>query len=337
MAADNCENNEVFKAVRVEKFGDPSVLELKDIKEWALEKDEVLVKLHAVGVNPVDTYIRSGAYSRLPRLPYTPGGDGAGVVEKVGEGVEKVKVGDRVWLSGSVAGTYAQKTKAKESNCHILPEIVSYAQGAAINVPYATAYRALFVRGKGKEKKEGEKLKVLIHGGSGGVGIAAIQLSVDAGFEVFATAGSEEGIELMKKQGAHHTYNHRENNYNKQIQTDSKDGVDMIVEMLANVNLDTDINLLRRGGVVLVVGNRGTVEINPRGLMGREADIRGVALSLSSPEERKEIDDAIQDGLQRGALKPVIGEERKLADVSQAHVDILTTRRLGKMVLVPWE
>ena len=135
--------------------------------------------------------------------------------------------------------------------------------------------------------------------------------------------------------------------------------------MLANVNLDTDINLLRRNGVILVVGNRGTIEINPRGLMGREAEIRsgkfsfcfvlfcfcfcfgflflflillprGVALTLSNDEERKEIDNAIQDGLRRGALKPVVGEERKLEDVPQAHVDILTTRRLGKMVLVPW-
>ena len=141
----------------------------------------------------------------------------------------------------------------------------------------------------------------------------------------------------MKKQGAHFVYDHKSDpNYAKTILSDSESGVDMVVEMLANVNLDTDISLLRKGGAIMVVGNRGTIEINPRGLMGKESDVRGVALGLASEEEKKETFSALAEGILRGGLVPVVGEEREgLESVVQCHKDIIGTRRLGKLVVIP--
>jgi NADPH:quinone reductase len=141
----------------------------------------------------------------------------------------------------------------------------------------------------------------------------------------------------MKQQGAHYTYNHKDDpTYAQKILTDSVDGVDMVIEMLANVNLETDIGLLRKNGIILVVGNRGVVNINPRGLMLREADVRGVALAHANDEESCETFKAIQEGLASGFLRPVVGDARLLSEIADAHRDILTTKRLGKMVVRPW-
>lgn len=132
-----------------------------------------------LAVNPVDTYVRAGQHSLRPRLPYTPGVDGAGVIESIGEGVKRVKPGDRVYVAGTLNGTYAEKALCSEIQVHLLAEKISFEQGAAVNVPYATAYRALFQRAIAKP---GEV--VLVHGASGGVGIAAVQLARAAGLTI---------------------------------------------------------------------------------------------------------------------------------------------------------
>src|SRR5262245_40840614 len=175
-----------MKAIRVTQFGGPEVLRVEEVAEPRPGAGQVLVRVQAVGVNPVDTYIRSGAYARKPELPYTPGTDAAGTVAAVGEGVTTVSAGDRVYTSGTVTGAYAEIAVAEVSQVHPLPEKASFPQGAAVNVPYATAYRALFQRARGQA---GET--VLVHGASGGVGIASVQLAVAAGMTVYGTAGTE--------------------------------------------------------------------------------------------------------------------------------------------------
>src|SRR5438477_13007604 len=160
-----------MKAIRISEYGGPSVLKLEEVPSPQPGTGQVLVRNHAVGVNPVDTYLRSNTDNRGPKRPYTPGSDAAGVVEAVGPGVAAVKAGDRVYFGGSVSGAYAELSLCDVTHVHSLPGSASFAQGAAVNVPYATAYHALFNRGHGEA---GET--VLVHGASGGVGIGAVQL-----------------------------------------------------------------------------------------------------------------------------------------------------------------
>ena len=222
-----------MKAIRLNTFGDPEVLRLEEVPTPRPGAGQVLVRMHAIGVNPVETYIRAGKYARLPALPYTPGNDGAGVVEQVGSDVNEFKEGDRVYTAGSVSGTYAEVALCKTAQVHPLPVNVSFAQGAAMGTPYATAYRGLFQR---SGAKPGET--VLVHGASGGVGTAAVQLARVRGLRVFSTAGSDEGRKLAHEQGAHEVFDHRApDHFEKIMKATSGRGVDVIVELLANENL----------------------------------------------------------------------------------------------------
>eukprot|EP00795_Rhopilema_esculentum_P011317 gene11317-21507_t len=268
-----------MRAVRVSQFGGPEVLQvLKDVKVPTPAGKEVLIKVKAAGINPVDTYIRSGNYARKPFLPYTPGGDGAGIVHEVGSDVSKFKAGDRVWFYGSLSGSYAEYSLSSESKLFSLPDAVDFDRGAAIGVPYLTAYRALFHK---CHAKAGET--VLIHGASGGVGIAASQLAVAAGLRVLGTVGSAEGKQILKENHVHEVFNHRLEGYVDEIMAaTSGNGVDIIIEMLANVNLGNDLKMLAKNGRVGVIGSRGVVEVNPRDAMAREASIHGVMLFNSS-------------------------------------------------------
>jgi len=321
---------ERVKAIRVKKFGGPEVLQTEEVPTPQTGPGEVLVRMHAAGVNPVETYIRAGTYARLPDLPYTPGNDGAGVVEQVGVDVSEFKAGDRVYTAGSLSGTYAELALCKKKQVHPLPANVSFAQGAAMGTPYATAYRGLVQRALAKP---GET--VLVHGASGGVGTAAIQLARAHGLRVFGTAGSDEGLKLARELGAHEVFDHRVPERFEQIMkaTDGH-GVDVIVEMLANVNLGKDIIILAKGGRVVIIGSRGRIEINPRDTMQRDADVRGMILPNTPPAEMASIHAALVAGMENGTLRPVIGKEFPLSDAAQAHQAVMESRALGKIVLV---
>src|SRR6187401_1906347 len=159
-----------MKAIVVNEFGGPEVMKLEDVATPDTGSTQVLVKVMAAGVNPVDTYIRSGNHAQAPKVPFTPGKDAAGVVEKIGDGVTKFKIGDRVYTAGSISGTYAEYSLCEETHLGRLPDNVTFEQGAGIWTPYATSYRALFQKAGARS---GET--VFIHGASGGVGVAAIQ------------------------------------------------------------------------------------------------------------------------------------------------------------------
>jgi len=320
-----------MKAVRVHEFGDPEVLRLEEVPTPQPGTGQVLVRMHAIGVNPVETYIRAGKYARLPQLPYTPGNDGAGVVEQVGAGVTESKPGDRVYTAGSLSGTYAEFVLCRTEQVHSLPENVSFAQGAAMGTPYATAYRGLIQRA---EAKPGET--VLVHGASGGVGTAAVQLARARGLRVFGTAGSDDGLKLAREQGAHEVFDHRAPDHFEQIMNATgAHGVDVIVELLANVNLGKDLTILAKRGRVAIVGSRGRVEIDPRDTMQRDVDLRGMVLPNTPPEEMASIHAALVAGLENGTLRPVIGKEFPLVDAAKAHRAVMEPGAVGKIVLVP--
>lgn len=319
-----------MKAIRVHQFGGPEVLQMQDLPVPEPDTDEVLVRIKAIGVNPVETYWRAGLNATLP-LPYTPGTDAAGIVEKIGSTVTNVKRGDRVYTSATRTGAYAEFTVCKAENAHRLANAVSFAQGAAVNIPYATAYRALFQRG---QAVPGET--VLIHGATGGVGIAATQLARAAGLVAIATGGSDKGREMVRDHGAHHVLDHRAAGYLQEAMalTNGR-GVDLILEMLANVNLGKDLSALAPRGRVVVIGSRGNVEITPRDLMAREADVRGLMLFTATRVELRSIHAALAAGLENGTLRPVVRKELPLADAAKAHEAVMAPGALGKIVLVP--
>lgn len=320
-----------MKAIRVHKFGGPEELQFEEIPPPQPAPGQVLVRVHAAGVNPVDTYIRSGAYAAKPILPYTPGKDAAGVIEAVGGEVRHVKPGDRVYVGDSLTGTYAEFVLCEPSQVHPLPEKISFAQGAGVNVPYATAYRALFQRARAVA---GEI--VLVNGASGGVGIASVQLARAAGLTVIGAAGTDRGRRLAADQGAHHVLDHHSPDFLKQIlDLTGERGVDLILEMASHVNLGKDLTFLAQGGRVTVIGSRGPVEINPRDAMGRDAAILGVMLYNASPREMAGIHAALGAGLENGTLRPVVGREFPLAEAAEAHQAVLEPGAFGKIVLVP--
>jgi NADPH2:quinone reductase len=319
-----------MKAIRVHQPGPPEVMKWESVPDPRPGPGQVVVRIAAAGVNPVDTYVRSGAYARMPELPYTPGSDGAGTVAAVGEGVTGVAVGDRVYLAGSKSGTYAEMALAEERQLHPLPEGVDFSQGAAVHVPYATAYRALFYRARAQP---GET--VFVHGASGGVGIAAVQIAVAHGLRVIGTAGTEEGRALVRQQGAQEVLDHRAPGYLERLMalTDGR-GVDVILEMLANVNLGKDLTVLATFGRVVVIGSRGTVEINPRDAMARDAAILGMLLYNGSDEEIAGIHAALVAGLRNGTLRPVVGRSFPMAEAPKAHEAVMAPGAHGKIVLV---
>ncbi|MBF0547993.1 MAG: NADPH:quinone reductase [Candidatus Riflebacteria bacterium] len=320
-----------MKAIRVDQFGGPEVMRLTEMPIPQPGVGQVLIRLMAAGVNPVETYMRSGTYPQKPQLPYTPGYDGAGIVEIVGDQVTSCKPGDRVYTAGTISGSYAEYTLCNEIQIHPLPAKVSFAQGAAIGVPYATAFRALMQRARATP---GEI--VLIHGASGGVGTAAVQLALSYGLQVWGTAGTDRGQSLVMELGAHRVFDHGASDYADLIMQATKGhGINVILEMLANKNLAKDLTLLAPFGRVVVIGSRGPVEIDAREIMSRDADVRGMVLFNTSPTEMSRIHAALNLGLENGSLRPVISREIPLADAVKSHQVIMQPGASGKIVLIP--
>ncbi len=324
-----------MKAIRVHEWGAAEVMRLEEVADPTAGPGEAVVRVAAAGVNPVDTYIRSGTYTKLPPLPFVPGSDAGGVVESVGDGVSEVAVGQRVYVAGPVGGRmtgcYAELVCGPAREFFPLPDGVSFAAGAAIGVPYATAYRGLMHRGRARP---GET--VFVHGASGAVGTAAIQIARAHGLTVIGSAGSDRGRELALREGAHHVLDHTQAGYMDALPglTGGR-GPELILEMLANVNLARDMTAVARFGRIVVIGNRGTIEVNPRETMTRDADVRGMALWNATDAELASIHAALIAGLANGTLKPVIGRELPLADAAEAHVAVLEPGAYGKIVLVP--
>lgn len=320
-----------MKAIVIREFGEPEVMKIEELPNPEPGVGQVLVRIEAAGVNPVDTYIRIGTHAQKPDLPYTPGKDAAGTIQAVGEGVTKFKPGDRVYTADSITGTYAEYALCTGDQVHPLPDNVTFEQGAGVFVPYATAYRALIQKA---DARAGET--VLVHGASGGVGIASVQWAKNAGLKVIGTASSEDGKRLALDQGADHIFDHTGENYLSEIlDATGGRGVDIVLEMLANRNLTKDFEVLAKYGRISVIGNRGSLEFNPRLAMGKDATIYGLTLFNTPPAQLAEILEAIYNGLSEGYLNPVIGKTFPLAEAARAHREVIESKAAGKIVLKP--
>jgi NADPH2:quinone reductase len=320
-----------MKAIRVREFGPPEVMRLEEVPTPLPGPGQVLVRVLAAGVNPVETYIRSGTYARKPALPYTPGSDAAGIVESVGGGAGGFAPGDRVYTSATLSGSYAEFALCDPARVHPLPEAVTFPQGAALGVPYVTAWRGLLQKAR---SAPGET--VLVHGASGGVGIAAVQIARAAGLAVTATAGTPEGIALVLREGAHHALDHRDpSHFERAAALTGGRGFDIVLEMLANENLGGDLKILAMGGRVVVIGSRGPVRIDPRDAMTRDAVILGMLQGNMSEADRSAIHAGLRAGLENGTLRPVVSREIPLSSAAESHAAVMAPGAAGKIVLVP--
>jgi NADPH:quinone reductase len=329
-----------MKAIRISRFGGPDVLEYSDVPTPQVAPGTVLVRILAAGVNPVDTYIRQGGYPGF-EPPFTPGYDGAGIIEAIGQGAARadLKVGDRVYIARPptglandiFTGTYAQYALSHPIGVRPLPANVSFAQGAGVGTPYGTAWRALFQRASARPGNT-----VLIHGASGGVGLAAVQIARAAGLRVAGSAGTSEGMDLVRANGAHLAVNHREPGYLDQLKDfTSGKGVDIILEMAAHLNLQKDMDIVAKFGTVVVIGSRASLDFAPRGTMGKDVAIMGMSLRNCPIEQFESLHAAIAAGLESGVYRPIVSLELPLADAAKAHIRVTEPSVHGKIVLTP--
>lgn len=321
-----------MKAIRVHEFGGPENMRLEDVNEPSPGPRQLVIAIKAAGINPIDTYIRSGSYAKKkPVLPYTPGFDGAGIVESIGSEVRRFKPGDRVFINGNVTGAYAEKTLCDEESVFVLPAHLSFAQGAGVWVPYATAHQAVFHVARARA---GETL--LVRGASGGVGSACVQTARALGLRVIGTAGSENGRKMLRELGVHAALDHHAADLTTQVLNATEGrGPDIIFEMLANVNLVKDLGMIAHRGRIVIIGNRGTIEINPRDAMNRDAAILGMLLLNATPDELLRISAGVAAGLENKSLSPIVGRTFPLDQAPQAHVQVLAPGALGKIALIP--
>ncbi len=321
-----------MKAIVVSEFGNEDVLRHRDADLPEPAAGEVRVRMRAVGINPVETYIRTGKHFPTPQLPYIPGRDGAGVVDALGPGVSGLKKGDRVYVAALMArratGTYAEYTVCDADTVHPLPDAYTFSEGAGLGTPGLTAAYALFGRAR---LRPGES--VLIHGAASGVGTLAAQLARKAGAIVLGTAGDKAGMELAADLGCRHVFNHNEEGYaEKIVAATSGKGVDAVVEMLANVNLMKDLFMLARYGRIVVVGSRGPIEFLPRDAMVKEADILGLMAANMRPNENVAAVSTLNAALENGLRVP-IDHELPLAEAAKAHRDVMARGKKGKIIL----
>ena len=324
----------VMRAIRVQSFGGPEVLKLQEsLPLPELVSKQVLISVKSVSINPADTYIRSGQYSRLPSLPYTPGNDCSGVIERVGDDVTRFQPGDRVFSLRTVTGSYSSYTVCEVDYVNALPDCLAFSEGACLGIAYYTAYRALVLVGAAKPGQ-----LVLVHGASGGVGTACLQLCKLMGVRGIGTAGTPDGEKAALISGAESVVNHRQGNYVDTLRqlSEANGGFDVIIENAAHVNLDTDLDLVGNKGVVVVVGSKGmsAVQMVPRKLMGKECRVTGMLLWNVTPDELTQSHAAILAGVRSGILRPVISHEFKLAEADRAHEQLMSGKgAAGKIVL----
>jgi NADPH:quinone reductase-like Zn-dependent oxidoreductase len=321
-----------MKAMRARQFGGPEQLRFEDAPDPQAQTGQVQIRVRAAGINPADLVRLSGRLQPLT-LPYIPGTDVCGDVEAVGTGVTHVKKGDRVF-GRALTGGYAEKTCLAASEAIPLPANLSFAEGAAIPIPFYTAYRALHHKAA---IKAGET--VLISAGGGGVGVAAIQLAKLAGARVITTVGSQEKAARTRELGADIAINYKEQDFATEVQklTDGK-GVDVILENVAADNLAKDLTILARDGRIILIGT-GTGK-GPDGhfavmhALMKDANLLGMSLVNAGPVI-PEMATALISLFAAGKLKAIVSKTYPLSDAPQALADLVAGRVFGKLVLTP--
>jgi NADPH:quinone reductase-like Zn-dependent oxidoreductase len=343
-----------MRAVVITRHGGPEVLEVRERPDPPVGPGEVRIAVRATGINFADLLARSGMYPDAPSPPCVVGYEVAGEVESVGEGVSAVSVGDRV-VAGSRFGGHAELVTVREADLLLLPEPLSFEQGAAIPVNYVTAWAGLIIMG-GLRSKD----RVLIHAAAGGIGIAASQIARNAGAEVFGTA-SPAKHEAIRRNGVDHPIDYVHEDFEKAVRelTDGE-GIDVAFDGIGPSSFRKDYRLLRPGGRLVCFGlsevqtgegrnlrgllkglasmttatmpwwkslaimneNKGVFGLNALAWWDTEGDLRRVVEPLAAD-------------LEAGRLEPVVAEAFPFDRAADAHRFIHQRRNIGKVVLVP--
>ena len=309
-----------MRAIAYTRLGDPSVLELAERPIPEPGEGEVRIRVFVSGVNPTDWKSRSGTFGGALAEPTVPNHDGAGVVDKLGSGVVGLSAGDRVWvaLAGDgrpASGTAQEYTVVPAGRVFALADAADFELGASVGIPGVTAHRALTVTEDGPARLQADALSgrfVLVAGGAGAVGNAAIQLARWAGATVVATVSGEPKAQLAAAAGAHHVVNYKESDAAAQIRDVASDGVDVIVEVAAGANAALDQAVLRPRGTISIYANDGGAPFNldVRRNMGLNSRYQFVLLYTVGWEQIAGAASDINHAIEAGAFR--VGEEAGL-------------------------
>lgn len=343
-----------MKAVVLTGHGGPEVFEVQERPDPAVGPGEVRIAVKAAGINFADTMARVGLYPEAPKPPCVLGYELAGEVESVGEGVQDFKPGDRV-MAGSRFGGQASLVTVPADQVLPLPDRLSFEQGAAFPVNYATAYAALVVMGG---LKSGER--VLIHAAAGGVGISATQVAKGIGAEILGTASGSKH-DAIRTQGVQHAIDYRSEDFEVEVnRITGGEGLDLVIDALGPTSFRKDYRLLRPGGRLVMYGlSEASTEKGrsiPRalsalarmptatlpwwkslGIMNENKGVFGLNM-LGWWDTEGTINRAIEPmlpDLESGALEPVVAEAFPFERAGDAHTFIAERRNIGKVVLVP--
>lgn len=324
-----------MKAVRVHQFNMDVPMRVDEVEDAKPGPGEVLIKAGAVGVNPVDLAIRAAKhpYAKLVTPPYIPGAEAAGEIIALGEGVEDWRVGQRVY-GRAVGGSYAENVRLVAAAAAELPEAYSYEEGACITVAFYTAWNALVIKAGA-----GPGETVLVQGGAGGVGMAAIQLAKRLGCRVFATVSSDAKANFCREMGADETINYREEDFAERcMELTGGRGVDIVVELCACDNFDKDLDAIRVDGKIIVIGT-GTgkgpgAEFRVPAVMTKDAVVLGLAVVNLFPK-MPELVRRFTPLLREGAFRVNVDKASRFEEANEAHDYVLEGQFLGKVVLVP--
>jgi NADPH2:quinone reductase len=301
-----------MKSIVYTRTGAPDVLELVDREAASPGPDEVRVRIAVSGINPTDVKARAGTGdgAALPH-PQIPNQDGAGIVDAVGANIEHVAAGDRVWVWDAAYkrtdGTAQEFALLPASQVVKLPAGVSFDVGASVGIPALTAHRALTARESGPDRLAPGALKgvtVLVSGGAGAVGHAAIQLAVWAGATVITTVSTDEKAELARRAGAHHIINYRTEDVAARVRNIVTEGVTVIVEVNAIKNIETDLGIIAMGGTISIYAGGGDdkLAVPLRAAMGRNARLQFIMTYTVTPDQKHNAVHAVTAAIRDGAL-----------------------------------
>jgi NADPH2:quinone reductase len=321
-----------MKAMRAHQFGRPEQLRLEDAADPQAQAGQVVIRVRAAGINPADLVRLSGRLQPVS-LPYIPGTDVCGEVESIGVGVTHVKKGDRVF-GRALTGGYSEKTCLAASETFPLPANLSFEEGAAIPIPFYTAYHAVHHKAA---LRSGET--ALISAGGGGVGVAAIQLAKLAGARVLTTVGSQEKAERTRTLGADVAINYRQQDFVAEVHklTDGK-GVDVIIENVAADNLAKDFMAIAVAGRIVLIGTgTGKTADATFGVFGalmKDATMYGMSL-INAGSAVPEMAATLTQLFTERKIKAVVSKTYPLSDAPLALSDLLAGKVFGKLVLTP--
>ncbi len=323
----------LMKAVFVDEFGGAEAMTVRDAEAGKPGSGELLIRHHAIGVNFIDVYHRTGLYPNP--LPVTPGSEGAGEVLAVGPGVAGFKPGDRIVYQGAI-GAYAQERVLPAARAVILPDGIDYETGAAIMLKGLTAYYLLFLTWP---VRAGET--ILFHAAAGGMGLIACQWANSIGARVIGTAGSPEKVELAKANGCDEVINYSEEDFAERVSefTGGK-GVDVVYDGVGQATFEKSLDCLRPMGLMVSYGNAtGPVSVPDLGILARKG-----SLFVTRPTgahyfaEREALltgAKALFAAVESGAIKPHIGQRFKLEEAADAHRALEGRKTVGSTILLP--